>query len=1371
MGGWDRVVDAWRRATVADAQVQTATGTSPWRRWAALAGVLATTFVVAPVAPAQAVLQSGEGMLRVTSNPAVPTQVIVDGVPRDTWGLNWLELPPGVHVVEYTDVPGFVTPPPVTVSVFDQATTVVRGDFVRLATLRVNTSPAVPAQISIDGQPADQWGVWTDLPAGVHEICFGDLADFTAPACQTVNLVAGVTTEITGTYTPSPGAPGETNVGYLRVVTDPAVPSQIVIDGTRRSTWSTTWVEMAPGTYDLSFTDVPGFLTPAPTTVTIAAGQTTTVNGNFTRLGTLRVVTDPAVISTISVDGVVRDVWGLWTDLLPGAHQVCFETVPGFDPVPCQNVTLVAGETTTVTGGFVVEIPRPVIASITPPQAHILGGKTVTISGSNFAVGGTTFSFGGTAATGVSCASTTSCTAVVPARATLGAVVVTATANGKTSLGVPFTYVVPPYPAITTITPNRGLLAGGNTVTLTGLNFLGDAPATIVFGGVAGQITCTTSTSCTAVVPPRATAGTVNVSVNVDGLPSSVRSYRYAQAIVEPPTPPRNITVFPARDFVSTEFFPANDGPYTVEVWRNVGGNLVRIAQSTPVTPDPAGLMEVNHPGGGCWVGVTPDITGGDIVRVVDGIGLAEQTHTADVTTGPLTVIGPAPGLPGRTRVEVRGRAADATGAQLPIDTIEHRFVSGTLFSNGRRTLRAPGDGTISYDSPTSTSWTAVYDLAPSDLTNATQNESRIMWLGADPLVANESTIAERGPAVVAGPQAPCTAPLENDTTPPTAPVDVAAVQFASPSLDSVHVTWGAATDNRSVTGYRVYRNGSLLVTRPATSRAFDDINLVPATYTYQVSAIDAAGNESPLAPIPAIEVTTQEALEPDLTVAIATLPAGDLTVGQNVTFQVTVTNIGELATSGPITVTQLLPAGLTLVSATDSGGAGTGFSCTSAPSGTGRLVTCTAPGTVVIGPLGTKEIDVVTTPGAAAVPMIATTATVSNASQPVTSNDSDSLDVLVDVVALDVNDPPFGGVSVIAFPARDFVSIDGYAPTDVVTVEIWRDGDVIARSRGNRINDAGLVEVNHPGGGCWAGDPLHPFGAPGGTTPNLQPGDVVRAIDQFGDAHQTTIAGVRALAPTNPTPGTIVIRGSAQDATGAPLPLAQLEQRLVSAGDLFEGSGRRTLRAASVGPADGTLAFDGLGTINWTAVYTGLSEADVALAMASESRIMWLGIDPLAGNQLTIHEVGSAVAKGPAEPCTAPADTVTPIPSRPDIGVASSHAGDFQVGVAASYVLTVDNVGTGPNTGVITVHHDLPDGITYVGYAGASQWTCSTFVQRVTCFRTGVLAAGNSDSVTIEVAVSALAVPGGAAISAVSTPLDRDPANNRALDPTVVLA
>jgi uncharacterized repeat protein (TIGR01451 family) len=719
--------------------------------------------------------------------------------------------------------------------------------------------------------------------------------------------------------------------------------------------------------------------------------------------------------------------------------------------------------------------------------------------------------------------------------------------------------------------------------------------------------------------------------------------------------------------------------------------------------------------------------------------------------------------------VEVHGTAVAPGGGQLALDALEHRFVSGTLFSNGRRTLRAPGAGTLSHDSPTSTSWTAVYDLSASDLATASSGESRVLWLGTDPLLGTESTIDELGPGVVGGPQAPCDAPIEADITPPTAPGSVTAAQFAPPTLDSVHVTWGGSSDNRAVTGYRVYRDASVVSTRPASARTFDDLNLAPGTHTYQVSAIDAAGNESPRAPVTPIEVTTVEALEPDLTIALATAPTGDLTVGTNATFQVVISNIGELATTGPTTVTQFLPAGLALVSGTDTGGVGTGFTCTSAPSGGGTLVTCQAPGTVTIGAAGTRQIDVVVTPGAAAVAMVTTTATVTNASQSVTSNDTDALDSLVNVAATTINDPPFGGISVIAFPARDFVSIDGYAPADVVSVEIWRSGNLISRSRGNRINDAGLVEVNHPGGGCWSGSPLHPFGAPGGTTPDMQPGDIVRAIDQSGEAQQTTVAGVRALRPTNPAPGTIVIRGSAQDALGAPLPLTQLEQRLITAGDLFAVSGTRSLRADPAGAGQGTLAYDGIGTINWTATYTGLSAGDVALAMAAESRVMWLGTDPVAGNQLTIYEVGDAVAKGPSAPCTAPADTLTPLPLRPDIGVTSSHTGDFQVGVPASYVLTVGNSGNGPNSGTITVTHDLPLGVSYVSFTGTSDWVCSAFQRRVTCVRTGALATGTSDAVTISVAVSATAVPGGTAVSAVSTALDRDPANNRAIDPTTV--
>ena len=51
--------------------------------------------VGAPVSP---------GFLRVTTNPALPSQVLVDGVLRDSWGLNWLKLQPGTYTLSFTHV-------------------------------------------------------------------------------------------------------------------------------------------------------------------------------------------------------------------------------------------------------------------------------------------------------------------------------------------------------------------------------------------------------------------------------------------------------------------------------------------------------------------------------------------------------------------------------------------------------------------------------------------------------------------------------------------------------------------------------------------------------------------------------------------------------------------------------------------------------------------------------------------------------------------------------------------------------------------------------------------------------------------------------------------------------------------------------------------------------------------------------------------------------------------------------------------------------------------------------------------------------------------------------------------------------------------
>lgn len=79
------------------------------------------------------------------------------------------------------------------------------------------------------------------------------------------------------------------------------------------------------------------------------------------------------------------------------------------------------------------------------------------------------------------------------------------------------------------------------------------------------------------------------------------------------------------------------------------------------------------------------------------------------------------------------------------------------------------------------------------------------------------------------------------DTTPPSVPTGLAATGVSS---SQVSLTWNASTDNVGVTGYNVFRGGSKVGT--STTTTYMDSGLTASTsYTYTVSAFDAAGNTS----------------------------------------------------------------------------------------------------------------------------------------------------------------------------------------------------------------------------------------------------------------------------------------------------------------------------------------------------------------------------------------------------------------------------------------------------------------------------------------------------------------------------------------------
>jgi fibronectin type 3 domain-containing protein len=85
------------------------------------------------------------------------------------------------------------------------------------------------------------------------------------------------------------------------------------------------------------------------------------------------------------------------------------------------------------------------------------------------------------------------------------------------------------------------------------------------------------------------------------------------------------------------------------------------------------------------------------------------------------------------------------------------------------------------------------------------------------------------------------------DTTAPTAPGSVTATATGSAQ---VNLAWTAGTDNVGITGYKVYRSDKgavALATLSGSTLTYSDTTVAANTsYTYQVSALDAANNESP---------------------------------------------------------------------------------------------------------------------------------------------------------------------------------------------------------------------------------------------------------------------------------------------------------------------------------------------------------------------------------------------------------------------------------------------------------------------------------------------------------------------------------------------
>ncbi|MBI5530681.1 MAG: fibronectin type III domain-containing protein, partial [Candidatus Doudnabacteria bacterium] len=137
------------------------------------------------------------------------------------------------------------------------------------------------------------------------------------------------------------------------------------------------------------------------------------------------------------------------------------------------------------------------------------------------------------------------------------------------------------------------------------------------------------------------------------------------------------------------------------------------------------------------------------------------------------------------------------------------------------------------------------------------------------------------------------------DTTAPTVPTGLSATAISS---SAINLSWTASTDAVGVTGYKIYRNGSLLATNNSTATTYSNTGLTSSTsYSYTVAAFDAAGNTS--AQSSSASATTQAPpLTPDVTAPTVSLTSPSSgTVSGSVTVSATASDpsIGGAITSG----------------------------------------------------------------------------------------------------------------------------------------------------------------------------------------------------------------------------------------------------------------------------------------------------------------------------------------------------------------------------------------------------------------------------------------------------------------------------------------
>ena len=174
------------------------------------------------------------------------------------------------------------------------------------------------------------------------------------------------------------------------------------------------------------------------------------------------------------------------------------------------TVTTPSGTSPTGSGDRFAYRPAPTVGKLSAKGGPASGGTTVTITGTELS-GATSVEFGGVPAPQFTVVSATTITAVSPAHAagTTDLRVTTGSGESATSTKDRFKYT----PTVEGFSPANGPAAGGIEVVVSGAGFMtGTSGTSFKFGKAkAKSVQCTSSTTCTVLLPAQSAPGGVEV--------------------------------------------------------------------------------------------------------------------------------------------------------------------------------------------------------------------------------------------------------------------------------------------------------------------------------------------------------------------------------------------------------------------------------------------------------------------------------------------------------------------------------------------------------------------------------------------------------------------------------------------------------------------------------------------------------------------------------------------------------------------------------------------------------------------------------------------------------------------------------------------